>query len=391
MNLDALVRPNIRELKPYASARSEFSGQAEIFLDANENPFETGLNRYPDPLQKELKARISQLKGVPGDQIFLGNGSDEVIDLLIRIFCEPKEDHILILPPTYGMYKVSADIANVGIREVPLTQSYQLQVDKIVEKGGPHSKLLFICHPNNPTGNNMRMEDIEAILKTFPGIVVVDEAYIDFSSLVSCTQYLSQYPNLVVMQTFSKAWGLAGIRLGMAFASPEIIAYFNKVKPPYNINILTQETALKALENEGQKSNWVKDLLDQRAYLNQELSQLKLIKTVKPTDTNFILVEVDDPKAIYTYLINQKVIVRDRSKVLNCEGCLRITVGAPEENKRLIEALKGFGQLKVRFYSYKNLVFSNKIKHLILFEKNNTFKVIKLILCLFLQSLSNRF
>lgn len=342
MNIDALVRPNIRSLKPYASARSEFSGIAEVFLDANENPFETGLNRYPDPFQKELKIKISALKSVDPGCIFLGNGSDEVIDLLIRIFCEPKEDSIMILPPTYGMYKVSADIANIGVVQIPLTRSSQLDTKAIQEAVHPQTKILFICHPNNPTGNNMDLEAIESILAFFPGIVVIDEAYIDFSSIPSCTTLLSNYPNLVVMQTLSKAWGLAGIRLGMAFASKQIIHYFNKVKPPYNINILTQQKALEALNNKVQKEKWVAQLLEERAFLDRNLQKLEVVRKVRKTDTNFILVEVDHPRKIYDYLILQKVIVRDRSKVLNCEGCLRITVGTPEENRRLISVLSEY-------------------------------------------------
>ncbi len=342
MNLDQLVRPNIKVLKPYSSARSEFSGQAEIFLDANENPFETGLNRYPDPLQKTLKTKISTMKGVTPGQVFLGNGSDEVIDLLIRIFCEPKEDHIIILPPTYGMYKVSADIANVEVVEIPLTDHYHLQVDHILNKSMTHSKLLFICHPNNPTGNSMSMKDIEKILNHFPGIVVVDEAYIDFSGLTSCISLLPKHENLVVMQTFSKAWGLAGIRLGMAFAAPEIIAYFNKVKPPYNINQLTQEAALRALENETQKQEWVDSILIQREFLTKKFQYMSMVQEIKPTDTNFVLVKVNEPEKIYRYLIEQKVIIRDRSNVLKCEGCLRITVGTPEENQQLINALEKY-------------------------------------------------
>ena len=344
MNIDDLVRPNIRSLKPYSSARSEFSGMAEVFLDANENPFDTGLNRYPDPVQKKLKSKIAALKQVSSDHIFLGNGSDEVIDLLIRIFCEPKADQIVILPPTYGMYKVSADIANVAVLEVPLTKSSNLDVAAIQKICSPQTKILFICHPNNPTGNSMELSDIESILNFFPGIVVVDEAYVDFSHQPSCINLLSKHPNLVVMQTLSKAWGLAGIRLGMAFTSNEIVRYFNKVKPPYNINVLTQKAALEALNDQSKKEEWVSTLLKERTYLNEALAKLTVINKVRDTDTNFILVEVDEPLLVYNFLLKQKVIVRDRSKVLNCEGCLRITVGTPEENQRLVTALSQYSK-----------------------------------------------
>jgi histidinol-phosphate aminotransferase len=338
-DLNKLVRPNIIQLKPYSSARSEFKGAADVFLDANENPFDTGLNRYPDPLQWKLKAKISALKGVPKENIFLGNGSDEVIDLLVRIFCEPQEDHILILPPTYGMYQVSADIANVEIRSVQLTPDFQPDVDTIFSTVNENSKILFLCSPNNPTGNNLHLEKIETLLTHFPGIVALDEAYIDFSSQKSCTELLSEFPNLVVLQTFSKAWGLAGIRLGIAFASPEIIHYFNKVKPPYNINQLTQNAALAALENQTQQQEMVQTIIGQRTLLQQYLMSLELVERIYPSDANFLLVKVKDPKNTYNYLVEQGIIVRDRSNVVLCEGCLRITVGTPEENERLVQAL----------------------------------------------------
>jgi len=338
-DLNKLVRPNIIQLKPYSSARSEFKGAAEVFLDANENPFDTGLNRYPDPLQGQLKQKISAWKGIPAEKIFLGNGSDEVIDLLVRIFCEPQEDHILILPPTYGMYQVSADIANVEIRSVQLTPDFQPDVDTIFSTVNENSKILFLCSPNNPTGNNLHLEKIETLLTHFPGIVALDEAYIDFSSQKSCTELLSEFPNLVVLQTFSKAWGLAGIRLGIAFASPEIIHYFNKVKPPYNINQLTQNAALAALENQTQQQEMVQTIIGQRTLLQQYLMSLELVERIYPSDANFLLVKVKDPKNTYNYLVEQGIIVRDRSNVVLCEGCLRITVGTPEENERLVQAL----------------------------------------------------
>jgi histidinol-phosphate aminotransferase len=330
-------------LTPYASARSEFKGQADVFLDANESPYDTGYNRYPDPLQHALKAKISELKGVAPEHIFLGNGSDEAIDLLMRIFCEPGEDHILILPPTYGMYKVSADIANVAVREVPLQSGrFQPDVPAILAKANAHSKLLFLCSPNNPTGNSFSPQLVRTLLEGFSGIVVIDEAYIDFSAQASATQWLGEYPNLVVMQTFSKAWGLAGIRLGMAFASEEIIGYFNKVKPPYNINQLTQEAALKALEDKVSQERQVQQVLGQRALLQQYLGGLPFVQRIYPSDANFLLVKMEDAHGVYDYLVQQGIIVRDRSRVTLCEGCLRITVGMPEENERVFRALLGF-------------------------------------------------
>lgn len=334
-----LVRPNILSLKPYSSARSEFTGAAEVFLDANENPFDTGLNRYPDPLQKSLKQKISDWRGIDADSIFLGNGSDEAIDLLVRIFCEPGKDHIILLPPTYGMYQVSADIANVGIRQAPLTPAFQPDVPAILAIANEHSKLLFLCSPNNPSGNMFAMQHIEALLAQFPGIVVVDEAYIDFAAQPGCLPLLAKYPRLVVLQTFSKAWGLAGIRLGMAFADKEIIRLLNNVKPPYNINQLTQEAALRALDNRVQYEQWVQTLLGQRTLLTQYLLGLDFVVRVYPSDANFVLVKMQNPGAVYQYLVQQGIIVRDRSQVILCEGCLRITVGTPTENQKLISAL----------------------------------------------------
>lgn len=340
MEIANLVRPNIRKLVPYSSARSEFKGKAEVFLDANENPFETGLNRYPDPLQWKLKAAISQLKGVPAEQIFLGNGSDEAIDLVVRIFCEPRQDHILILPPTYGMYQVSADIADVGIRSVSLTPDFQPDVDAILAAADEHSKILFICSPNNPTGNDVELERIRSLCAQFKGIVVVDEAYIDFSNQASCTSLLSEFPNLIVLQTFSKAWGMAGIRLGMAFASTEIIQLFNKVKPPYNINQLTQQIALEALEtSQDDYQQLLSTLLSERERLIKGLGELKFVEKIFPSDANFILVKMDDPNGTYQYLVEEGIIVRNRNSVHLCAGSLRITVGRPEENDALLTAL----------------------------------------------------
>lgn len=340
MSIAPLVRANIKALAPYSSARSEFKGAADIFLDANENPFETGLNRYPDPLQWEVKDRISALKNVPTKNIFLGNGSDEVIDLLIRIFCEPREDHILILPPTYGMYKVSAGIADVALQEVSLTPDFQPDTAAILAQSDAHSKLLFLCTPNNPTGNSFKIDAIHELCQKFQGIVVIDEAYIDFSAQASFTQQLDQYPNLVVMQTFSKAWGLAGIRLGMAFASEEIIGLLNKVKPPYNVNQLTQKAALEALSKPAKQAEMVAILLKERTRLEQTLKALPFVQKVFPSDANFILIRVRDALGLYNDLVREKIIVRNRSNVHLCEGGIRISVGRPEENDQLIKVLQ---------------------------------------------------
>ncbi|GJM31658.1 MAG: histidinol-phosphate aminotransferase [Saprospiraceae bacterium] len=342
IDLDQLVRKNILGLKPYSSARSEFKGSAEVFLDANENPYETGLNRYPDPLQWALKDKIAVLKGLPAARIFLGNGSDEAIDLLIRIFCEPRRDHILTLPPTYGMYQVSADIADVLVREIPLRTDFQPDVPAILGAVNEQSRLLFLCSPNNPTGNSMEPDLVQQLIDGFPGIVVIDEAYIDFSARESFVQLLDRAPNLVVLQTFSKAWGLAGIRLGMAFASEAIIHYFNKVKPPYNVNQLTQKAALAALNQQEQFDQWVAALLAERNKLTDQLGHLDFVQNIYPSDANFLLVKVDGAVGLYRYLVHEKIIVRDRSRVLLCEDCLRITVGRPEENRRLMGCLSNW-------------------------------------------------
>ncbi len=337
-----LVRKNILEMTPYASARSEFMGVAEVFLDANENPFDNGLNRYPDPLQKKLKTKIAFEKRVNQEEIFLGNGSDEAIDLLIRIFCEPGKDEIITLPPTYGMYKVSAALSDIKVLTIPLTSDFKIKTKEVLEQVNERSKILFICSPNNPTGNGIPLEQITALLDSFNGILVVDEAYIDFSEQDSCTKLLAKYPRLVVLQTFSKAWGLAGIRLGMAFAHPAIIQLLNKVKPPYNINQLTQSAALKALEDPNEKEASVQSALQQRAFLEQAFSTLSFIKKVYPSDANFLLVQMDEPRAVYNFLLKNNIIVRDRSTVTGCTGCLRFTVGTPAENEQLITILKKF-------------------------------------------------
>ena len=342
-DLASLLRPHLLQLQPYTSARDEYSGKEGVFLDANENPFGSSTvqeyNRYPDPYQSTLKGQIAKIKGVRPSQLFLGNGSDEAIDLLIRAFCTPGEDQILLLPPTYGMYGVSAAINGVEVRQVPLTPTFQLQPEKILAATSTLSKILFICSPNNPSGNDMNREDVLFLISHFPGIVVVDEAYIDFSPLESLIAVLDQYPNLVVIQTFSKAWGLASLRLGMAFASEEIVAILNKIKPPYNISGLTQEIVMQALENKTQVDEFIRQILIERAYLKRELEKLPYILHVHPSDANFLLVRVADAKKVYEQLIQHKIIVRSRTNVLHCEGCLRITVGTRAESNSLLKAL----------------------------------------------------
>lgn len=346
-DIDKLVRRNILDMKPYSSARDEFKGEAEVFLDANENPFPTGYNRYPDPLQWRVKQKLATIKAVQPEQIFLGNGSDEAIDLIIRAFCEPNRDSILITEPTYGMYAVCAEINAVNISKILLTQDYDIDLDALLKKIDDTTKVIFLCSPNNPTASLLNREYIESLLTAFSGIVVVDEAYIDFSDSPSFTQQLGVYPNLVVLQTFSKAWGLAGLRLGMAYASESLINILNKIKYPYNINIQTQQLVLAALENESAKNNWVKEILTERAQLNESLSALDMVEKVFPSDANFLLVRVKNASAIYKKLMDQKIIVRDRSKVQLCEDCLRITVGTAVENKKLIQALKSFDNINL--------------------------------------------
>jgi histidinol-phosphate aminotransferase len=342
MNINKLLRKNISNLKPYSSARSEFKGEASVFLDANENPFNAPFNRYPDPLQAKLKAAIAAVKGVPTDQIFLGNGSDEPIDLLYRAFCEPRIDNVVAIDPTYGMYKVCADINDVEYRKVLLQDNFDFTANELLKATDENSKIIWLCSPNNPTGNSLNSLEIENTLKDFHGIVVVDEAYIDFSAQPSFLKTLNQYPNLVVLQTLSKAWGSAAIRLGMAFASPEIIQVLSNIKYPYNINILTQEQALRAIQNKAQVEQWVETLMAERKLLIQALKQLPLIKHIYPTDANFVLVKVDDANAMYQYLVKNSIIVRNRNTVSLCAGCIRITVGTPEENAALLESLRAW-------------------------------------------------
>ena len=345
-NLTDLLRDNIKNLVPYSSARDEFKGEASILIDANENAFGSPLdhnyNRYPDPLQHQVKDKLSRIKGVPAANMFLGNGSDEAIDILFRAFCRPGVDNVILVPPTYGMYEVSANINDVTFQKVNLTKEYQLDLDGIQEAVNAQTKLIFICSPNNPTGNAINRKDIELILNNFHGIVVVDEAYINFSQTRSFTQELAEYPNLVVLQTLSKAWGLAALRLGMAFASKEIIEVFNKIKPPYNINQATQDIVLEALDQVDQVNAWIKETVAERELLVKELVKIEYVQYITPSDANFILVRMDDPRGLYTYLVGHGIIVRDRSKVELCEGCLRITVGTPEENKILLEKMTAF-------------------------------------------------
>jgi len=339
MDLNDLIRPNIRRLQPYASARHEYEGEARIFLDANENPFDSGLNRYPDPLQRNLKQRLAERKGLPPEQIFLGNGSDEAIELLLRIFCEPGRDRILTLPPTYGMYRVSAGIHGAEVADIPLDAAFQPRVEAILQQADAQSKLLFLCSPNNPTGNAMEASRVEALLRDFPGIVVVDEAYADFCGRPGWIRRLAEFPRLVVLQTFSKAWGLAGIRLGMAFAAAPLIELFNKVKPPYNLNQLTQEKALEALARPERMQQQLQTLLNQRTVVQHWLMGLDFVQRVYPSEANFLLVKVADADGLYTYLLRQGIVVRNRSRMPGCAGCLRITIGTPQENEELFRAL----------------------------------------------------
>jgi len=345
-SIDKIIRENIKNLVPYSSARDEYKGEASVFLDANENAFGSPLdqqyNRYPDPLQYKVKKRLSDIKGVPPRNIFLGNGSDEAIDVLFRSFCNPGVDNVILVPPTYGMYEVSANINDIKINKVPLTEEYQLNLEGIAEAINEQTKMIFICSPNNPTGNSINRDDIETLLANFSGLIVVDEAYINFSRQKTFIQELTEYANLVVLQTLSKAWGLAGLRIGMAFASEEIIEVMNKVKPPYNINEASQELALKALQNVDQVNGWIKEILLQRDRLVLTLKDYDFVLDIYPSDANFILVKTKAPKEIYNFLVNKGIIVRDRSKIDLCEGCLRITVGTPAENDILLQTLQNY-------------------------------------------------
>ena len=339
MNLQQLVRKNVWDMKAYSSARDEFKGEASVFLDANENPLNDKYNRYPDPLQWKLKEKIAKIKGIEAEKIFLGNGSDEPIDLVIRVFCEPRIDNIVAIDPTYGMYQVCADVNDIEYRKVLLNENFDIDAQKILERTDDRTKLIFLCSPNNPTGNLLSKKEIEKILNAFAGIVIIDEAYIDFASEATWLNDLDKYPNMVVLQTFSKAWGLAAVRLGMAFASAEIIRLFNKVKYPYNVNILTQKFVNEELEKTELRKQWIDILLKGRDYLERELIRLPFVEKIYPTDANFLLIKVGDANGIYKKLADKGVIVRNRNSVSLCAGCLRITVGTDDENKTLIETL----------------------------------------------------
>ena len=339
--LKELTRPNVWALKPYSSARDEYSGkEASVFLDANENPYNTPNNRYPDPLQRELKGLIAPLKGVNEENIFLGNGSDEAIDLVFRAFCQPGVDNVVAISPTYVMYKVCADVNDVEYRTMLLDVYYQFKASSLLSAIDEFTKVIFICSPNNPTGNSLCRKEIESLLKRFDGLVVVDEAYIDFADVPSLLADLDKFPNLIVLQTFSNAWGCAAIRLGMAFASPEIIAIFNKIKYPYNVNLLTQQEAIKLLQQPEKIKAWVDVLLEERARVMKEIALLPCCIRVFPTDANFFLAKVYEATAIYNYLVGEGIIVRNRTNVALCNDCLRITIGTKEENDALLEALR---------------------------------------------------
>ena len=345
-NIEDLTRENIKKLEPYSSARDEFSGKASVFLDANENSLGSPLikwyNRYPDPHQTALKAAISQIKKIDAGNIFLGNGSDECIDVLYRSFCRPGIDNIIICPPTYGMYEVSAHINDIEVREAPLLDDFQLNLAHLENLIDTNTKVIWICSPNNPTGNAINREDIEMTLNNFNGLVVVDEAYINFSRQKSFIKDLSDYPNLVVLQTFSKAWGLAGLRLGMAFADKSVIDIINKVKPPYNINQATQELALKAVEEVGQVNDMIKEIVSMREAMAEVLGRIPIIRKVYPSDANFLLVKTDQANKVYDYLVAREIVVRNRSGVMLCEDCLRITIGTEKENTILVDALADY-------------------------------------------------
>ena len=338
-DINKLLRENIRLLKPYSSARDEYSGEAAVFLDANENPYNSPWNRYPDPRQLKLKARVGEIKNILVPNIFLGNGSDEPIDLLFRAFCEPGKDNVVSINPTYGMYRVAADTNNIAVNLVPLGEDFDLDGLAVLSAVTADTKLIFLCSPNNPSGNALNHHEIMRIIEGFGGIVVLDEAYIDFCPEKSFLPVLNHFPNLVILQTFSKAWGMAGLRLGMAFAAEPIIEILSRIKYPYNLSILAQEKGLELLSNEQKKADWVAEILQERGKVIKNLLKYPFVVKVYPTDSNFVLVKTHDPRGIYQYLVEEKIIVRDRSSISLCEGCLRISIGSPEENATLIEAL----------------------------------------------------
>ncbi len=342
MNINELLRENVKNMQPYSCARDEFKGEASVYLDANESPYNSPYNRYPDPQQWKVKEAISKIKNVPAANIFIGNGSDEPIDLLFRAFCEPRKDNVVAIEPTYGMYKVCAAVNDIEYRKVALNDAFDIEAFKLMDATNHSTKIIWLCSPNNPTGNSLNILEIEKLLQWFRGIVVVDEAYIDFSTNESLSSLLENYANLVILQTMSKAWGNAGIRLGMAYASTEIIEVLNKIKYPYNINILTQEHALKMLSNKATVDKWVETILDERTNLIKKLKALDLVKHIYPTDANFVLVKVEDATMVYNWLVNKGIIVRNRSSVTLCDNCLRITVGEASETKSLISALNEY-------------------------------------------------
>jgi histidinol-phosphate aminotransferase len=349
-DLNKILRDNIKKLVPYSSARDEYKGKEGLFLDANENSFgapvsalefgSINMNRYPDPMQIDIKRKLSKIKGLPIENIFLGNGSDEAIDILFRAFCQPAKDNVIVCPPTYGMYEVSANINDIAVVKVPLLpESFQLDQDNILRAITTNTKLIFICCPNNPTGNGVSWDTIKVLLERFNGIVVIDEAYINFASYRSLIPELLNYPNLMILQTLSKAWGLAGLRVGMAFASEPIIDVFNKIKPPYNINAVSQQIVFDALDNVSVVNNWIKEIVVERERLTLAFSKLSFVKKVYKSDANFLLVKVGDPIQLYDYLTKNRIIIRDRSKVTLCEGCLRFTIGTKEENNIVLDQL----------------------------------------------------
>ena len=341
--LQQLTRKNIWDLAPYSSARNEYAGrEARVFLDANENPYNQPFNRYPDPLQLELKAALSKVKSVPAENIFLGNGSDEAIDLPYRCFCNPGVDNVVAIEPTYGMYKVCADINDTEYRTVLLDEQYQTTAEKLLAATDEHTKIIWLCTPNNPTGNCLNRDEVIKVIEGFEGLVIVDEAYSDFSTQKPLRTELAKYPNLIVLNTMSKAWGCAAIRLGMAFASEEIIAIFNKVKYPYNVNQLTQQQALEALKDPFEVDNWVKILLQERTRMMDAFEMLPICHKVYPTDANFFLAKMTDATKIYNYLVDKGIIVRNRHRVQLCQNCLRITIGTKTENSELIAALRQY-------------------------------------------------
>lgn len=342
MSIQNLIRPSIKALKPYSSARDEFQGVPAdmVFLDANENPFENGVNRYPDPHQNKLKSILSDIKGIPTQNMLLGNGSDEVLDLIFRVFCEPNKDNVIILPPTYGMYEVLANLNAIETIKVPLSDSFQPKVDAVLNETNANSKLLFLCSPNNPTGNSFSLSDVEHLIKEFQGIVIIDEAYIDFSSQQSWLNRLKEFPNLIVTQTLSKAYGMAGIRLGICYASTEIISVLNTIKPPYNVNELTQQKAIENLNKKELAANQIADILKERNNLITELKTIGFVLKIYPSDANFLLIQVDNANKRYNQLINQGIVIRNRTTQPGCKDCLRITVGTGSENKKLIRVLQ---------------------------------------------------